>query len=148
MRMPSWRFAALLALVATAACPGPNAGELAGIAIGRRPGGGGAGEGAFLTFLFQPSDAATGRPIVPGVRLQVQDTLGNVVTTFTEDVSLKLGANPVGAKLSGKTTVRASDGIATFDTLVVDSAGVGYSLVASAPGVLPATSTPFSVFKP
>ena len=143
--MRSWRFVAILALLATAACPGPNAGDLDGIAIIDPPGGGTGSAGASLTFFFQPSDARIGRPIDPAVRVQALDTLGNVLTTFTENVTVKLGVNPTGAALGGTRTVRASAGMAIFDTLVVDSVG-RYTLVATAPDITAAASDFFSVF--
>jgi hypothetical protein len=143
MRVHSWRFAALPVLLATAACPGPNAGIFGGLAISGPSGAG----GGVLAFFREPTGGTADLPIVPAVGVQAQDTLGNLLDTFTGNVTLKLGANTSGATLTGRTTVRASQGLATFDTLVIDRAGV-YTLVATASGMDTATSNPFTVFNP
>jgi YVTN family beta-propeller protein len=60
-------------------------------------------------------------------------------------VSLGLGVTPApGAKLLGTVDVAAVDGIAEFTDLAIDSAGAGYTLVATA-AALGAESGPFDV---
>jgi len=58
------------------------------------------------------------------------------VTTFAGNVTLAIGTNPVGGTLSGTTTVAASSGIATFPDLSLSVAGDGYTLLASAAGLV------------
>ncbi len=99
-----------------------------------------------LAFFVQPTNVTAGRPVNPAVKVQAQNTLGNVLTSFNGTVSLAIGVNPSGGKLSGTTKVAAASGIAIFDTLIVDKTGSGYTLVASATGFPSVTSAPFTVF--
>ncbi|HZN95541.1 MAG TPA: Ig-like domain-containing protein, partial [Myxococcales bacterium] len=98
-----------------------------------------------LAFFTQPSTATSGAAIAPAVRVAVQDALGNTLPTDTRAISLALGSNPGGAALSGTTTAAAGGGVATFDTLSLDKAGSGYTLVAAAGGVTGAESGGFDV---
>jgi hypothetical protein len=61
-------------------------------------------------------------------------------TTYTGDVTLVFGAHPAGATLRGTVSVPMVEGVAAFTDLSVDLEGV-YSLVATAPGAVPDTST-------
>ena len=97
-----------------------------------------------LGFVQQPSTATAGRPISPAVRVAVRNDQGGTVTSSTTQVTLALGANTGGATLGGTTTVAAVNGIATFDSLTLDKAGAGFTLVATAGSLTSATSTPFS----
>src|SRR5688572_16356660 len=97
-----------------------------------------------LGFVQQPSGATAGRPISPAVRVAVRDDQGGTVTKATNQVTLALGANTGGATLGGTTTVAAVNGIATFDNLILDKAGAGYTLVATSGSLAAATSTSFS----
>lgn len=62
-----------------------------------------------------------------------------------EAVTLALGANPGGAKLSGTLTVNARDGVASFSDLAINRAGSGYTLTATAAGFNSVTSNAFDV---
>ena len=106
---------------------------------------GGATSGV-LAFLVQPNDVAAGSPIDPEVKVEALDTLGNVLTEFDGTVRVALGSNASGGTLSGTVSVAALSGVAFFDTLVINRAGSGYTLVASAPGMVSVTSAPFTVF--
>ena len=99
-----------------------------------------------LAFLVQPTDVSAGSPIDPEVMVEALDTLGNVLTAFSGTVSVTLGSNPSGGTLSGTVSVAASSGVAFFDTLMINKAGSGYSLVASTPGFGRVESAPFRVF--
>src|SRR6266850_477061 len=135
----------ITALCAASACAGPGA--PIGPSIPREGGGtlGGTAAGV-LAFLVQPNNVAAGNPINPEVKVEVLDTLGNVLTTFSGTVRVALGSNPSGGTLSGTVSVAAASGIAFFDTLVISNAGSGYTLVASAPGFGSVVSAPFTVF--
>ena len=106
---------------------------------------GGATSGV-LAFLVQPNDVAAGSPIDPEMKVEALDTLGNVLTEFDGTVRVALGSNRSGGTLSGTVSVAALSGVAFFDTLVINRAGSGYTLVASAPGMVSVTSAPFTVF--
>jgi hypothetical protein len=99
-----------------------------------------------LAFLVQPRGVAAGSPISPEVKVEALDTLGNVLTDFSGTVRVALGSSASGGRLSGTTSVAATSGVAFFDTLVINQAGSGYTLVASAPGFGSVASAPFIVF--
>jgi len=98
-----------------------------------------------LAFLVQPRNAAAGTPIDPEVKVEALDTLGNVLTAFRGTVRVALGSNSSGGTLSGTVSVAALSGVAFFDTLVINTAGSDYTLVASATGFGSVESTPFMV---
>ncbi|HSD32083.1 MAG TPA: hypothetical protein VLB49_09255 [Gemmatimonadales bacterium] len=98
-----------------------------------------------LAFVNQPGNATGGATIAPAVTVAVQDAGGNVVTSATNNVTLAIGTNPGSGALSGTKTVAAVNGIATFSTLSVDSAGTGYTLAAAATGLTGATSGTFNI---
>jgi len=99
-----------------------------------------------VDFGAHPHDEIAGDVIgSPFVQLRVEDAGGNLVTTATNQVSVALGANPGGGTLSGTTTVNAVNGLATFDDLILDKAGVGYTLVFSSPGLTGQTSNTFNI---
>ena len=132
-----------MALVAagTLACPGPELLGNRGIAIGHT---GGTGTG-LLAFRVQPRGVTAGNIMTPAVQVQIQDTLGNVDTSFTASVTIAIGTNPAGGRLSGTTSVAPVNGVALFGDLALDKAGTGYTLTASAPGATGATSASFDV---
>ena len=136
----------LATLFVPSACAGPDA--TIGPRIpqeGRGTVGGGTAAGV-LAFLVQPNDVAAGSPIDPEVKVEALDGLGNVLTRFTGTVRVALGSNASGGTLSGTVSVAALSGVAFFDTLVINQAGHGYTLVASAPGFVSVASAPFTVF--
>ena len=137
----------IAALCAASACAGPGA--PIGPSIPVEGGGGGASGGTptgVLAFLAQPRGVAAGSPISPEVKVEALDTLGNVLTDFSGTVRVVLGSSASGGRLSGTTSVAATSGVAFFDTLVINQAGSGYTLVASAPGFGSVASAPFTVF--
>jgi len=145
-RMRAGTVMLLAALGAASACAGPGA--PIGPSIPRE-GGGTLGSGTaagVLAFLVTPNDVAAGSPIDPEVQVAALDTLGNVLTAFGGTVRVVLGSNPSGGTLAGTVSVTASSGVAFFDTLVISTAGSGYTLVASAPGFGSIVSAPFTVF--
>ena len=132
-----------IALVVTGAvgCPGPELLGNRGIFIGHR---GGTGSDV-LAFRVQPSNVTAGNIMTPALQVQIQDTLGNVDTSFTASVTIAIGTNPVGGRLSGTTSVAPVKGVALFGDLALDKAGTGYTLAASASGATGATSASFDV---
>ncbi len=99
---------------------------------------------ATLTFVTEPSSIVAGATILPAVQVEVRDAQGNLVTSPETPVTLSLAENPGGATLGGTTTIATVGGLATFGGLSVNVAGTGYTLVASAAGLL-ATSSAFNV---
>ena len=98
-----------------------------------------------LAFLVQPSSVTGGTANTTPLQVVAQDTETNTVTSFTGNVTLAIGSNPGGATLSGNLTVAALNGVATFSSVIVDKAASGYTLVAAATGLQPATSNVFEV---
>ncbi len=114
-------------------------------------GGGGPPAATHLIFLTQPSDAATGAPIAPPVRVAAEDDQDRVVSTVSGTISIAIGQDGslLGAHLNGTKDVAAVNGIATFADLSVDQPGVSdYTLVASSSPLASAQSAPFKVTGP
>jgi hypothetical protein len=103
------------------------------------------GSATHLVFGVQPSDSMPNATIAPAVTVQVEDSLGNVVTTNSSNVTVAIGTNPGGGTLSGTTTVAAVAGTATFSNLSIDKAGNGYTLTAADGSLTGATSNPFNI---
>ncbi len=104
-----------------------------------------AGAASRLAFTTQPAASRPGFAIAPAVVVEVEDSFGHPVSSFTGPVTVALGTNPGSATLGGTVTVTAVAGVATFTNLVVSAGGDGYTLVASAAGLTAATSAPFVV---
>jgi hypothetical protein len=98
-----------------------------------------------LRFRQQPVYGLVGQPLSPAVVVEITDDQGNVVAGANPDVTLTLGTNPGGSRLSGTLTVAAVNGVATFSNLILDTPGDGYTLVASSGTLLGATSNGFTV---
>src|SRR5437773_785664 len=101
-----------------------------------------------LAFTVQPTDALKDSMITPPVQVTVFDSAGNVMTSFTGDVTLALGKDPSvpKARLSGRSQAAASGGVATFPDLSIDQIDDGYTLVATiGGGEVSQESTPFNI---
>jgi len=104
----------------------------------------GAGAPSQLVFTVGPSTVVAGEAIAPAVEVTVEDANGNTATTYSGDITLSIGNNPGGATLSGGGAVTPSNGVAVFSALILDRAGSGYTLQASATGIS-GTSAGFDV---
>src|SRR5215510_6769824 len=98
-----------------------------------------------LQFTSQPTATAAGEGFAPLVEVSAFDSIGNLVTTFTGNVTLAIGTNPGGSTLAGTKVVAAANGVATFPGVYLDKVGSGYTLSASASGLTGATSGAFDV---
>ena len=103
-----------------------------------------AGTASKLVFTGQPSNVIPGNPISPAVTVSIEDSLGNVVLTATNSITVAIGTNPSAGTLSGTLVVAATSGVATFPNLSINNAGVGYTLTAAATGFTTITSNAFS----
>jgi hypothetical protein len=83
----------------------------------------------------------------PAVEITAQDGGGNTVTGFTGAVTVMItaGTGINGATLSGTKTRNAVAGVAIFNDLSIDKAGIGYKLSVTAPGVAGSTSLVFQI---
>jgi len=132
---------ALLLLVA-GGCMGGTGSGVVGISGGN--GGNGSNTAPVLGFFVQPNSSNVGRVITPAVEVVVRDSLGSTDTDFSGGISVALASNSSGAALSGTTTARPVNGIATFSNLAVDKAGT-YTLQASTSGATTVSSAAFSI---
>jgi len=98
-----------------------------------------------LVFTVQPTSTAAAATITPAVEVTARDAFGNVATGFTGNVTLTIGSNPGGGTLNGTTTVAAAAGVASFATLSINNAGVGYTLRAGSGALAGATSGTFDI---
>src|SRR5439155_4195079 len=104
------------------------------------------GTASQLAFGQQPTNTPAGSTISPAVTVQILDANGNAVTTATSDaVTTGLGANPGGGTLSGTLTVTAQNGLASFSSLSINTAGTGYTLAATSGSLAGGTSGTFNV---
>jgi len=98
-----------------------------------------------LAFLQQPSNAMTQATISPAVQVAVEDSNGNPVPTAINPVIVALIG---GTGLGGTLTAIPRNGVATFSNLAVNTAGGGYTLSATSPGLASAASASFTVSSP
>ncbi len=86
-----------------------------------------------FVFTVQPSSTGPGLPMSPSPVVSVKDVNGNVVTSYTSNITITLGpSNPNNGILSGTSVVAASAGMATFSNLIIDKLG-SYTFIASGP---------------
>jgi len=122
--------------------------SLAGLLVGGCGGDSGsepAPQATKLVFLNQPGTVEGQVAWDPPIRVALQTTTGTTVTGASADVTLSLATNPAGAALSGTTTVRAVNGIATFSDLALALPGDGFVLKAESAGLTSALGAAFSV---
>jgi subtilase family serine protease len=114
--------------------------SLTGQDIGYKP----SGQAAQLVFIQQPSTVIINNDITPAITVAVEDGNGNLITTDNSAVTLALSD---GTTLDGAVTANASNGIATFSTLSVATAGT-YTITATDGTLFSATSNSFTVNNP
>lgn len=88
-----------------------------------------------------PLDSPGRVPVV----VAVQDAHGRTVRTKKTGVTLNLAPEAVSGLLAGTRIAYAINGIAEFPEIRITQPGEAYVLVASAPGLKPGKSAPFSV---
>jgi len=104
-----------------------------------------AGAANKLAFGVQPSATAVGATITPAVTVEIQDAVGNRITTATNVVTISIGTNPGSGTLSGTLSKAAVAGVATFNDLKINAAGTGYTLSATATNLTAATCSAFNI---
>lgn len=127
-------------LKATLAKAGGVSAEFTGTALAA-----GAAPPGSLVFATEPSTVSVGAAMTPAVVVAAVDVHGKHDSTFTGRVSLELVSPRGAARLQGNATVSAVLGLAVFDRLQFDAPESGLTLVATADGVMSATSAPFAV---
>ena len=97
----------------------------------------------FVVTAQPPASVTAGSGF--GLTVTVEDSTGNVDSSFNGTVSLALYNNPGGATLGGTLTTTAQSGVAAFSGLTLDNAATGYTLLVSGGGVPDATTNAFNV---
>lgn len=98
-----------------------------------------------LAFTVPPAELRRLDAFAAAPAVEIRDAAGARLGSSTANVTLTLAGGTTGATLRGTTTVAAVNGVATFPGLSIDSAGAGYTLVASSNGLTSATSPTFTV---
>jgi uncharacterized delta-60 repeat protein len=90
-----------------------------------------------------PASLTAGTPF--GLSAEVEDSSGNVETSYNGPVTVALANSPAGATLGGTLTVTASAGVATFSGLTLTEAASSYTLVVSGTSLGDAVTTAMTV---
>jgi hypothetical protein len=102
------------------------------------------GSAAKLAFTTVPASAGSSAAFT--VKVTVEDAGGNKISGSTASITVAIANNAgPGGVLSGTTTISAVAGVATFSTIKIDIAGVGYTLGATSTGLTAGTSTGFTI---
>jgi hypothetical protein len=96
-----------------------------------------------LVVTTQPTSLVAGNKFT--LKVTAEDTHNAAINSYTGPVTVSLAGGPAGATLGGTLTVNAVNGVATFSTLALTKAGLGYTIQASASGLLAATSAAITV---
>ena len=100
---------------------------------------------ASLGFVQQPIDPLEGARIGM-VTVSVYTADGDLFDGYGTEITISLGNNPGTGMLSGTLTTYVDiTGVAVFDNLWVSQPGIGYTLIASSPGLADGTSDPFDI---
>ena len=136
--MPALRPLHVLALLALISCDDRGSG-LTGVTPGL--------PASLLVITSQPTDAQVNVNISPAVQVAVRNSAGQTISTATHSITVSITANTgtAGALLQGTTTQTATNGVALFNNLSINTAGTGYTLTFSALGLTQAVSQTFSI---
>ncbi len=77
-----------------------------------------------------------------GVTVAAENSQNDVLTGFNGSLAIALSANPGSSNLGGTLNLTASDGVASFSNLTLDSPGAGYTLLITSSGPLSPITTP------
>ena len=86
-----------------------------------------------------PSSIPAGDPFA--LTVAVEDRFGNVATSFNGSVTVGFASNPGGGPLRGALIATATNGLAVFPALSINTASTGYTLQATGVGLTAATTT-------
>jgi adhesin/invasin len=100
-----------------------------------------AGPAATISFVQQPGNTQAGQPISPAVAVILKDAFNNPIAGTAITLSLQGGTATLNGTLTQST---ASNGIATFPGLIINTVGT-YSLQATAAGGPSTTSSSFNI---
>ena len=83
-----------------------------------------------LAYQQTPSTGTAGTALSPSIKVAVEDSSGNVVTSDTSTVTITIASGPGSFAAGSTTSVAAVNGVATFSNLILDTAGT-YTLKAT-----------------
>lgn len=91
------------------------------------------GSPSTLVFAVQPTTTQVQTEMSPAVVVDVEDSMGHLITSFNGPVTLNYapGTNVLNAPPPTGNTVYAVNGVATFSDLAFRAAGFGFELQAS-----------------
>ncbi len=98
-----------------------------------------------LVFAVQPTTTQVQTAMTPAVVADVENSKGQLVTSYNGPVTLTYAVNPVGAPEPANNVVNAVQGVATFPGLTFSAVGFGFELQASAKKATSAASQPFNI---
>jgi alpha-tubulin suppressor-like RCC1 family protein len=98
-----------------------------------------------LVFEVDPVPVGPGSSFFPTVVVGVADGAGNLVTDWTDTVTLTLQGGGGAGTLQGDVTATPENGLSAFGGLTAPAPGLGYTLVARSSGLPDATSASFDV---
>lgn len=100
-----------------------------------------------LVIISQPSDEAVNTNISPAIQVAVRNSNGQTISTSNAAISVQItpATGTTGAILQGTTTQIATNGVALFNNLSINTAGTGYTLTFSSAGLTSAVSQAFTI---
>ncbi|CAN5547219.1 hypothetical protein BH10ACI3_BH10ACI3_16850 [soil metagenome] len=98
-----------------------------------------------LGITIQPSNTLAGQSISPSVQVAIQRADGSTAISATDPVTIAILNNAGGGTLSGTLTRNAENGIATFNKLNINKAGIGYTLRTTSGSLTAADSNGFNI---
>ena len=127
-----------LTLVALVSCDDRGAG-LTGVTPGL--------PASVLVITSQPTDEKANVNISPAIQVAVQNSAGQTISTSSAAISVQItsATGAPGATLQGTTQQIATNGVALFNNLSINTPGTGYTLTFSALGLTAAVSQPFAI---
>ncbi|QRM88540.1 choice-of-anchor D domain-containing protein [Lacinutrix sp. WUR7] len=94
-----------------------------------------------LNFLQQPSTTSTNATMTPAVQVEATDINTNIDLDWTGNISITSTGTMTGDPITQPT----ASSIATFNSVVHTVSGTGFTLTASASGLLNGISSPFDI---
>lgn len=128
----------ILALLALVSCDDRGSG-LTGVTPGQ--------PASLLVITSQPTDEQVNVNINPAIQVAVRNATGQTITTSTANITVQItpSTGTAGATLQGTTSQVASNGVALFNNLSINTVGTGYTLTFSALGLTAAVSQSFNI---
>jgi hypothetical protein len=101
------------------------------------------GAPAQIVYEAFPDSGRVGVPLAPAPRISIRDDRGNLVTTASGTVQVRILSGPTGGTLVGEQAVPVVGGVASFASIALGPAGVYVieTALLGSPGVRVATSS-------